>query len=305
MSFIKKIGVFFLSILAILLLIILSFSFTLSSFLYPQVYFDAFEAAGMYEYLGDNLENAPNMFIQIPPTGARSLIETLFSNFLSYMRSDADTLNLEVTIDKEKIRNFFLSSVGNLSECRQGQDPFNEENPCLPRGQSADEFLDSFLESKGLNFFEESTVDLTEVYGIEVGSEQRKSLDNLRNYIAYYKALKIILIVLILIMISLIFLLQQPNTKKSLRTAGLIFIVPAIILFFISLSINKVDQYIQIPDPIFGSMIDVVKTVLSNNLLFYSGVIGALGLALFISSFLIKQKTSLSTDKKKQIKKKV
>ncbi|MEK6925419.1 MAG: hypothetical protein AABW71_04245 [Nanoarchaeota archaeon] len=304
MSFIKGAGVFILSLISIFLLILLSFGFTFSSFLQPEVYFDAFESAGVYIFLEENLNNAGSATFIDFSEGVRPVFNGLFANFLSYMSSKTDVLDLTVKINQEKLRNFFLDSVGNIDECSQGQNPFDEQNPCLPEGLTRDEFLDAFFEANNISFFDRDIVDLTEVYGIEVGSEQRESLDNLRNYIAYYKASKIILIILILITISLIFVLQQPNTKKSLRIAGIIFIIPALILFFLSMSVNRVDQYIQIPDPIFESMINVVKNVLSSNFLVYSGVIGALGLALFISSFIIKR-TPLSIDKKKQTKKKL
>ncbi|MEK6909327.1 MAG: hypothetical protein AABX23_04715 [Nanoarchaeota archaeon] len=289
MSFIKKLGVFVLFAISIFLLIILAFSFAFNSFLYPQVYFQAFEKAGVYSYLDENLTNAPNMFIKIPEGGARPLIENLFSNFLDYMRSDTNKLDLSVKIDQEKLRNFFLDSIGNLSECRQNQNPFNEENPCLPRGMTTDEFLDDFLASKNLSFFEKDTVDLAEVYGIEKGSKNRENLDNMRNYIKYYQFSSILLIVILVILFSLIFLLQKPNTRKFLRTLGFILIITSLILITIVYSLNNINL-LNSTDQLFESVVDVVKTVLTNKLVIFLSITGIIGLFLVVLSFIINPK---------------
>jgi len=276
--------------MSIFLIFLLAVSFTLNSFLYPQIYFEAFEEAGVYEYVDNNLANdAGATFIKIPPEGSKPLVESLFSNLLAYMRSDTDTLNLYVTIDQEKLRNFFLDSMGNITECRQNQDPFDDENPCLPRGMTRDQFLDVYLASKNLSFFESDQVDLTTVYGIEPGSEGRQNLDNIRNYIKYYQMSSILLIVIVAVTFLLIFLLQKPDTRKSLRTFGKNLIIPSLMLATIVYSINNLKQ-LDFPDPLLESLFEVVKGILTNKLIIFSSIAGVLGLFLVISSFAIKNK---------------
>ncbi len=297
MGFIKGVGVAILFPITVILLIILSFSFTFSSFLQPQLYFQAFESAGIYSYIEENLESTEGAnFIDFEGR-VKITIERLFSNFLSYMRSDTNDLDLKVKINQEKLRNFFLDSAGNLTECSQGQDPFGD-NPCLPRGMSAEQFLDSYLEDKNLTFFEDDTVDLAIIYGIEEGSQGRNDLDSIRRNIQYYQSIKFLLIFLILFSLGLIYLLQKPNNSRFLRTSGIIFILSSLILFLAVVSIKNLDQAIQIPDQIVLSIINVFKNILSTKLTMYSSIIGAVGLILFISSFFIKSQKGKSKPKK-------
>lgn len=301
MSLIKKLSVSILSLIAIFLLVLLSFTFTFSSFLYPNIYFTAFEKAGVYSYLEENLNNSGKATFIDFQDGVRPTIEKLFSNFLAYLRSDTDNLDLTVKIDQEKLRNFFLDAMGNLSQCTPNQNPFDKTNPCLPKGQTPDQFLDDFLYANNLSFFESDTVDLTAVYSIEKGSEQRQGLENIRQYVSYYSFSKFILILLIIIILFLIFLLERPNTNKFLRTSAYIFVMPSISLFALVFALSNLDQVIQFPDLIFDSMYDVVKSVLVSKILIYASIIAIIGICLFISSFFVKQAVIKQDKKQKKV----
>lgn len=292
MSFLKKTGVFIISIASIILIILISMSLTLNSFLYPQIYFKAFEVSGLYESIESNLQNAQDAtFIKIPEEGPRPLVESLLSNLLSYMRSDTDDLTLEVKIDKDKLRNFFLDSINKTQECKKGQDPFGE-NPCIPKGESPEQFLNEFLKERNFSFFEKDTVDLTTVYGIDPGSQGRKNLDNIRYYIGYYKYSIVILISLLIIFTSLLYLLEKPRTRKFLRVLGIVLIIPSLIILLMITSINNLKLLSNINDPLVTSMISTVKSVLTDKfrIFFYSTLI--LGLVSIISSFFIIEKTT-------------
>lgn len=285
MVFLKKLGVFVISMILILFLIILSFSFTLNSLLYPQTYFQAFDKSGIYEYIENNLNASEGTTFISMPNGPKPVIETLFSNILSYLRSDTDTLNLTVKIDQEKLRNFFLNSVNNTKECLPNQDPFNENNPCLPKGMNHSEFLDNFLESKNLSFFEKDTVDLTQIYGLEEGSKGKESLIQIREYIEKYKLAQWILWVLVIIFISFIYLLQQ-NKKKFFKTFGLILLISSLAILTIPYLINNLS--FNLPDPLLVKLTQQTTKILINKLILFSSIMGIIAIISFIISFVIK-----------------
>lgn len=303
MNILKKIGVFFLAIISILLIILLSLSISLNSFLYPEPYFEAFESSGLYSYLDTNFENAPDMFIKMPQGGSRELFENLFTNFLAYMRSDSNVLDLTVKIDQEKLRNFFLESVASLPDCNQGQNPLNEENPCLPQGQTPEEYLDLFLEFKGLNFFEEDTVNLADVYGIGEGSEGRQNIDEIRNGVKYFKLSSLLVAIIILVAWFLTFFLERPNNRKFLRVVGLTILISTAILYLAIKSISSLPNLVTIPDPIVISLVQTISSLLSSKLTTFTMISAIIGAVLFIASFFIGKQNSLAVKEKKQTKK--
>ena len=285
MSFLKKLGVFIISSILILFLIILSFSFTLNSLLYPQTYFQAFDRSGIYDYIEDNLNISQGAIFISMPNGPKPLIETLFSNILSYLRSDTDTLNLTVKIDQEKLRNFFLDSLNSTKECLPNQDPFNKTNPCLPKGMNHSEFLDNFLERKNISFFEKDTIDLTQVYGLEEGSKGKESLMQIREYIEKYKLAQWILWVLVIIFISFIYLLQQ-NKKKFFKTLGLILLISSLGILTISYIINNLS--FNLPNPLLVKLTQQTTKILINKLILFSSIMGIIAIISFIILFVIK-----------------
>jgi hypothetical protein len=288
MSFLKKGGIILISIISVFLLILLSLSFTLNSFLYPDIYFKAFESGGFYTYLEENLQNSgTSTFIDFSG-GVKPTVNKLFSNLLAYVRSDVDVLDLTIKVDQEKLRNFFLDSLGELKQCTTSQNPYNQNNPCLPKGQSKEQFLDNFLRENNLPFFQSDTVDLAYVYGIEEGSASRENIDNLRRYIKYYSSLKFILIILILICLALIYLLEKPSINKFFRVSGLNFIISSLFLFMAVFSLKNAQLPFSLDDQFTSAIISTVKTVLTSKLLIYSIIIGIIGLISFISSFFVK-----------------
>lgn len=289
MHLLKRLGVFALSSISIFLIILLAFSFTLNSFLYPKIYAEAFEKAGVYQYIDNNLEKAQGASFIAFPDGSKKVIDSLLSNFLEYLRSDTDNLNLSVQIDQQKLRDFFLDSVKNTSECKPNQDPFGQ-NPCLPKGKTSEVFLDEFLESKNLTFFESKDVDLTKIYRIEEQSEGRKSLDKIRDYIKYCLSSSIILSVIILVLISIIYLIERPNTNRFIMLISFIFFIPSIVLFTAAYTLGSVNNLITLPDQLLIKLVNAVTTLLSKKLIFTAIISLVLSLALFIFSFVVKEK---------------
>ena len=290
MKFAKSLGVFLISIILIFSLFLLSFSIILSSFLYPAIYTETFEKAGVYDFIENNLEKSGSAIFIAIPNGTRPLVEELLTNFLDYLRSDKNKLDLSVKIDTAKLNSFFTEPATALKQCAPNQDPFNEENPCLPNGKNVSEFIGDFLRSKNLSFFEKDRVDLAEVYGINEGSEGREIIDNAREYITSFKFSQIIFTIFIIVSLYLIYLLQKPNIKKFFRTVSIDFIVIFTILTSIILAIKSIPEYLLTNNQALLTILKAILSILNEKLFVHSGVVIAVAIILFIVSFIIKNK---------------
>ena len=230
MGFIKRTLTVFLSLAIIFLLCLFTLFLIVRTFLYPSVYINSLEQSGVYQYLDENLGNNPGAtFIEIPQDGIKLLVDGLVGNLLSYLRSDTDSLNLTVQLDKDKLRGFFLESIQNLSVCSDGVDPFKAEEPCRPADKTPDEFLDDVIKEKNLTFFE-GDVDLAGVYGLD-SLESQINLENLRGIIALFQKIFWVFTFGILILFFLLFLVER-NISKFVRVEGInIFAAGGIFLF--------------------------------------------------------------------------
>lgn len=286
MGVMNKFAIFILAIISILILVVLSMGLVLNSLLYHQTYYDTLEKEGVYNYLEENLAKSQEAtFIEAPNGRYKEVVDDVVSNILAYIRSEKDTLEIKVKVDEDKLRDFFLDRISNFPECKQGQGPFSK-NPCLPKGKTPEQFLDEFLENNNINVLEGNSFDITSVYGLEEGSEGRQVLDNLRDYVSYYKKSMIVVIIMLIAMISLIFILQGFRFKSSLKTISQIFLLSSLILFAI--------QYFLIN---LYSSIRLVIEIVANKVGFYAITLGGIAIILFVVSFMIKE------EKSKQIKK--
>lgn len=288
----KKLGILALSIISIFLIILLSFSFTLNSFLYPEIYFEALEASGVYNSIQNSVGSQELFFIVMPEEDPKGLVEDLFTKFMAYLRSETNSLELKVQIDQEKLRNFFIGQIGQLQQCTGNQDPFNDENPCLPRGMNVELYLDSYLKSKNLDFFNETEVDLVDIYGIQEGSEGRIAIDNLREKISYLKIAYLLSIIFLIISISLIFLIQKPNYKKFLRNLGFIAIIPSAVIYLTIRSLGELRNQgiFPVSDMFMLSIYNTVTEVLSSRLMDCVIILLIIGIGSIIFYFILKNK---------------
>ena len=89
--------------------------------------------------------------------GVKEIATRLLTGVLAYMRSDTNELALNVEIDQEKLKTFFLDSINNVSVCGKGQEySFDSlDSLCRPANKSANELLDELLVAKNLSFLRE------------------------------------------------------------------------------------------------------------------------------------------------------
>ncbi len=298
MGFIRGAGVFFLSSLLVISIIAVSLALTLNTFLYPEIYLDAFEKGGVYEYISDNLDNSQAAtFIEIPQGGPRALITPILTNFLAYLRSDTDVLNITVKVDTQKLRNFFLEGVNNLTVCTPNQNPFNQEKPCLPSGQTPEEFLDEFLEERNLSFFEKDVVDLTGVYALEEGSKGRNALEKARNIIQDYQLSLWIAGMIIVILCAGIYLLKRPDTKGFYRSIGVTFCIAGISLILLIILFKTIPQSMNYTDTMLKAVILSITSAIYARLVWSAIPYMLIGITLLIISFVIKKDTDKRQEK--------
>ena len=303
MSLVRNLGVFFLSLILIFSLFLFSFSLILSSFLYPTIYSETFEKAGVYEFIENNLDKSGSATFIATPNGTKPLVKEILTNFLDYLRSDTDKLDMSVKIDTAKLNSFFTESAMGLKKCTQAQNPFGD-NPCLPDGKNASEFVEEFLQSRNLSFFEKDRVDLAEVYGINEGSQGRESIDNIREYINYYKISQIILTIFIIVVLFLIYLIQRPNIRKFFRTISINFAVLFVILISIIFAIKLISESLSISNQTIIPILTAILSILNYKLLIYSKVIITIAIILLAVSLTIgnKAKKQINLNTKNKVK---
>ncbi len=214
MGFGKGLLLTILSFLIIIFLIISSIGAISYTLLYPKTYSTALEEAKVYEKIEESFDKVEGgFFIKIPPEGSKALFEDLLNRLFSYIRSDSDTLNLKVQVDKEKLRGFFIDSIEKLSFCSPNQNPFSENANCRPSDKTSDEFLNEILKQRNVTVLEGDYVDLGTVYGLEDGSDGLNKLKELRGVVSTYKIVLLGIAIALVLLIFFLYLLER-NSKK-------------------------------------------------------------------------------------------
>lgn len=289
---IKGMFLAFITIIIFFSAIILILSFTLYQFLYPSVYVESLEESGAFEYVEEQLGNQ-TAFIKTPEEGIEPVVEDLLGNTLSYVRSDTDELNLTVELDKEELRNFFLESMESVPVCQQNQTySFDDlENLCRPPGIDEEAFLDELLESQNLSFFQNDTIDLAEVYGLEEGSEGKATLDRIRKIVSFYKIFVVFLLLIIGLLGVAIFKLEHKVKKFMYWFGPPLFLAGLTIVIAVLVSKAFLISYLpEIGVPLLPELIQSVANIIALRTIIFSSVMGALGACFMIAPFFIHQK---------------
>lgn len=285
----KKAVLVIISLLLIFSTIFLIIGLFMNNFLYPEIYTQGFEKAGLYKLADKNLENVPaGSFIVIPEGGSKVLIEGFLANILSYIRSDTNTLSLTLKVDKQKIMDFFVSEAEKIPVCRQNQDPFaDKENPCRPAKVTPAEFVQQYLEENKIETANRDTVDLTKSYGLEEGSSGRESLDKVKSTVQTYKKAMYLLAGIVILGIILILLLTR-SLKSALRWTGSIFIIAGAILLAAAIFGERIasNNLTQIQnDSITSSFVSSVVPLVFTKIRFLVYITLAIGVVLMVISF--------------------
>jgi len=289
----KNVLLVFVSFLLVLSLIFLGIFWSLHTFLYPQVYEEAFSQSGAY-----NLVNLSQIdggsFIKIPENGIEPIVNTLIENTLSYMRGGSEKFNLTLEVNKEKLNDFFLESVQKFRLCGPGEEPFNGIEPvCRPVELNVTNYLNQVLEKKNFTILQDEKVNLAEVFGIN-----RTQTAKIRGYISSYSLALYGLAIFVLILSISIFFISESRTRWSgidFALGGIIVFLGGTIVFPLIFSI--------IPNEIgfIQSISKEILSTLSGRIQTYSIVIFIVGIFAFVWSFFIKKRAE-ETQKEVKIK---
>lgn len=283
----------FVALCVVLLIVLLS----LNSLLYPEIYIEGLKESGALSEMEGQLQQIPVAgFIKMPDGSFEALISAMLSNLFSYLRSESDDLNMTIEIDEAKLKELVLQQLGRIRTCNPGELP-NPQDPssiCMPGDQDADEIVRKFLAEQNLTILENNKLDLSKIYGLGVGSPARKSLDELRKYVAVYKMAIFLFAFFIIILLSVMFFLEYHNTPGFMRWAGFpVLIAGVIVMFFAMLGINAINENIAGSESsIMSEILKIAIKNITSELYFYSAVAIAFGLIVFLISFVARREDS-------------
>ncbi len=281
----KSILLTFLSILLVLSLFFLGIFWSLHIFIYPQVYENALSDSGAYAAI--NIPQIPGgSFIKIPEGGMPALVNSLIENTLSYLRGETPTLNLTLSVDTQKLNDFFLQSVNDLRVCNPGENPFVNNIPnCRPADVNTSEFLDQILQSRNFTITQGEKVNLANVFGLN-----QTDTSKIRQYVMDYEYILYGLLALVVIFSVLIFFISPSRTRWS----GIDFFVSGILVFISGALLSPIIMN-NIPNQI--QFLEIISKDLSqaflSRLQTYSFIAAGIGVLGFALSFFIKKKKGL------------
>ena len=289
----KNFGTGILSLFLILFLSLIIMFLSLNSLLYPSVYKDVFEKNDFYGFLENSMDKTGGGTFILFENGVKTTVDSLFANFLSYIRGDSDNPDLKVKIDQEKLRDFLEENVKDFPSCISGQESFDKNNDvvCKPSGKTDSEFLDEVLEKKNMTFFESDSVDLADVYGLSNPEFQK-----IRSYVILYKWILYSLFFLALIALAFIFLASEKSFLSTFKIFGAALFVSGVSIVVSVLILNSssgvIVENIQTPQD-FTILKDLVSDILSaitGKMNFYGySIIGA-GAIIFAVFWFLKRK---------------
>ena len=152
MGVVKGLALVFLSLILIAATVVVLLGFTFNSLLYPETYSDALKSQNAYSIITEQFINTPdndaginsqNISELIPPEELERAINSMLSNFLSYIRGDSDELDLTIELDANVILSLFEGFANEIQICNPGEESysnsFNETFVlCLPQGVDPD-----------------------------------------------------------------------------------------------------------------------------------------------------------------------
>jgi hypothetical protein len=244
----------------------------------------------------------------------RNKTDTLIINFLAYIRSDTDTLNLTIYIDGRNLSRTFLnkivfSQLGNITTCQPGQEPdFTTGLPgCLPADMSREEFVAVFLETQNISIEDVEQMFTLELDLVEMaGPEALESLQGVRNSIQQgFFLLNVVIGLLIAILISII-LLTFHSIKSMLKWVGTTFLVSGSVCFISALilimslknaipgNLGGLERLPEINNLVYDLIFRLMSTVLDEVKL-YSGIFLIHGAVMVIVSVMVRERPLLKT----------
>ncbi len=282
----RGIGLFFLSVVMMMLATLLVLGINSYVMLYPGVYEKAFEAGGFYTFAENEFGKDERMsIIDFSDKDVRSSVNTLLENMLSYVRGDSG-LNLTLQINQTALSSFFEKQVDNLDACVADEEPFSgDEVNCRPPNKTSAEFLPEILEKKHFNISNATSVDLVGVF------DEDRNLNKLKEVVKKIKISVVGLTLGILLIVVLIYFVSGRSVKTAARWSGAsliavsVFVSPA--LLFLK---SKADYVIGTNTGFFSKMMPIFAEEIFHNLLVSLSAVFLIGAVLLVFSLLINKK---------------
>ena len=230
---------FFIVSLSILLSFVLFFFLvgtSMSVFLFPASYRQAFDAAGVHDMIENQFQTSAEgmnpSFLSLSPEGIREIIDEALVKTLAYVRGSSDTLEIKVAVNTSAIRSVFLDGVTSLPICDLRETSFDDEKlRCRPENQSSDVLLDEYLARTNKTMFLTSgEVDIVDVFDPQ---HNRVKLRERVNY--YYIALGVLFILGLLLIISVL-VLAHLERGQGIYWIGISFFCAGILAFLLLLA---------------------------------------------------------------------
>jgi hypothetical protein len=285
----KNVFLVFISIFLVVALIFLGVFSSLHAFLYPQIYEKVLSDNHAYDSINvSGLQGGS--FIKIPANGISGIVNPLIENTLSYLRGDSPALNLTLQIDTQKLNDFFLQSVNELSPCKVGENPFNGTEPvCRPAEINSSEFLAQVLRARNFTITPDEKVNLANLFGLK-----KSDTTKVRNYVMDYEYVLYGLFALVIALSFLMFFMSETRTRWS----GIDFLVAGVAVFVLGyLFFPLVSSMIPNEISFVSSVSKELADYLYSRIQIYSLIIAGIGIAGIVVSFFIKKKISGETAK--------
>jgi len=156
------------SIVLVVAAMVWQVAYSVNILLYPGVYISAFENNDVYTEIENllSLNESQGEGALLPDVGdieitdlfaneggIEYVVNDLLSNFLAYIRSDTDELDLTIELNTEVLRQFFEEFVQDFPICEEGQDPYLNGSlldslpECIPPGVDASGYMQAYLDS--------------------------------------------------------------------------------------------------------------------------------------------------------------
>ncbi len=232
MSFLRGVGLTILTIILLLVLIIFNFSISFHQLLYPQIYKNAFDKGGVYNFLEKQTGSVGSInFVIIENNGIKGMINNLIDKTLEYLRGDNKDLGVYWEINKTEIREFFDKQASSIRLCNtEEQQKNNGETVCRPKNMTLEEFLNNELKEGNITIFDNNQ---TRINPLDIYDKERK-IEVLKEYVKIYKYAIYLSALIILIILTIIIITERKRLRSGFEFIGIPLMIGGIIVIIIS-----------------------------------------------------------------------
>ncbi len=287
-------GVLIAVISSVIFLMLMSFGISLgmNQLLYPQVYENALEKGGAYDFIdgqagGFKSESGSINFVIMGAGGIRGQINELIEKSLEYIRGDSGRFELYWDINKTEIKEFFRKEAAKIRVCssKEIDNYYAGEVDCRPSGMTVDDFLNKELKERNVTILNdnESRINVLDIY------DKERNIEKAREIVMWYEVLRYILVLLIALFMALVILISKNKLRGGLKKIGATLVLAGIWLFIIAkisgsfLFSNIISKMMVIPA--IGKSADAIISPVVNSIGNYGLIFLVIGIASFIASF--------------------